>query len=174
MSGERSLLHSVLRNSLALTVGRVLVGLARLVIAAIIVRQTGATTFAEYALLLGILAIAEWLNDFGTNEIAVREICRPGGDAAHWLRLVALGKLLQAPLAMLGLMAVLLLLQYPPHIVQAGAWAACSLVFMAGVGVYRVVFKSTLTMELEMVAEVTSVFQRTCSPTPWRSITDWK
>lgn len=157
MSGERSLLHSVLRNSLALTVGRVLVGLARLVIAAIIVRQAGATTFAEYALLLGILAIAEWLNDFGTNEIAVREICRPGGDAAHWLRLVALGKLLQAPLAMLGLMAVLLLLQYPPHIVQAGAWAACSLVFMAGVGVYRVVFKSTLTMELEMVAEVTSV-----------------
>ena len=36
MTGERSLLHSVLRNSLALTVGRVLVGLARLVIAAII------------------------------------------------------------------------------------------------------------------------------------------
>jgi O-antigen/teichoic acid export membrane protein len=157
VTSEPRLLHRVLRNSIALTVGRVLVGFSRLAIAALIVRQAGVTTFGEYALLLGVLAVAEWVNDFGTNEIAVREICQPGADAAYWLRLVALGKLLQAPLAVACLMAVLMLLQYPPHIVQAGAWAACSLLFMAAVGVYRVLFKSTLTMELEMLAEVGSV-----------------
>jgi len=157
VSAERSLLSRVLRNSAALTVGRVVVGVARLAIAALIVRMAGATTFAEYALLLGVLAVAEWLNDFGTTEIAVREACKPGADTAHWLRLVALGKLLQAPLAMATLMLLLWLLQYPPHLLQAGAVAAFSLLFMAGVSVYRVVFKATLTMEQEMLAEVVSV-----------------
>lgn len=155
--GERSLVSRVLRNSAALTVGRVLVGVARLVIAALIVRMAGASTFAEYALLLAVLAVAEWLNDFGTTEIAVREACKPGADTAYWLRLVALGKLLQAPLAMAALMVLLWLLQYPPHLLQAGAVAAFSLLFMAGVSVYRVVFKATLTMEQEMLAEVVSV-----------------
>ena len=154
---EASLLSRVLRNSAALTVGRLLVGVTRLGIAALIVRLSGATTFAEYALLLAVLAVAEWLNDFGSTDIAVRQACKPGADVSHWLRAVALGKLVQAPLAMLALMALLLLLRYPPHIIQAGAVAAASLLFMAGVSVYRVVFKSTLTMEQEMAAEVISV-----------------
>jgi O-antigen/teichoic acid export membrane protein len=154
---ERGLLARVLRNSVSLTAGRVGAAAARLAVAAIVVRMAGATTFAEYALVLGILAVAEWLLDFGTTEIAVREVCKPGAAAAPWLRGVARSKLLLAPLALFVFIATLLALRYPAHVQQAGWVTALTLLPMAGVSVFRVVFKAQLHMGREMAAELLSV-----------------
>ncbi len=147
----------VLGNSAALTLGRGGVALMRLAIAALVVRSAGPETFAAYLLLLSLLSVAEWLTDFGSTEIAVREICRDFGKQSAWLRTVAIARLLQAPLAALALVALLWALRYPPAMVQAGAVAALSLFFTAASGVYRVVFKATLSMAHEMLAEVLSV-----------------
>ncbi len=147
----------VLGNSAALTLGRGGVALMRLAIAALVVRSAGPETFAAYLLLLSLLSVAEWLTDFGSTEIAVRELCRDFGKQSAWLRTVAIARLLQAPLAALALVALLWALRYPPAMVQAGAVAALSLFFTAASGVYRVVFKATLSMAHEMLAEVLSV-----------------
>ena len=155
--GERSLLARVLRNSLALTAGRAGVAAARLGVAAIVVRMAGTTTFAEYALVLGLLAVAEWLLDFGTTEIAVREVCRPHAAAPPWLRAVVRSKLLLAPVAALLFVSTLLVLRYPAHVWHAGLVTALTLLPMAGVSVYRVAFKTQLHMGREMAAELLSV-----------------
>src|SRR5262249_55874829 len=51
----------ILRNTGAQMVGRVVIALSRLAVAAIIVRVFGAATFGEYGLILSFLAVAEWL-----------------------------------------------------------------------------------------------------------------
>lgn len=149
----RRLLH----NSAALTLGRGLVALSRLVIAALVVRVAGPESFAAYLLLLSLLSIAEWLTDFGSTEIAVREICRDPPQRGDWLRAVMLARMVQAPVAAVALVLLLWLMDYPPALLHAGAVAAGSLLFSAAAGVYRVVFKATLTMAREMLAEVLSV-----------------
>ena len=157
---ERGLLARVLRNSVSMTAGRVGAAVARLAVAAIVVRMAGATTFAEYVLVLGILAIAEWLLDFGTTEIAVRDLCQPaatGIAAAPLLRAVARSKLLLAPVAVLCFLFTLLALRYPAHVQQAGFVTALTLLPMAAVSVYRVVFKAQLHMGRELAAELLSV-----------------
>jgi O-antigen/teichoic acid export membrane protein len=154
---EASLLQRVIRNSVALATGRALVALTRLVIAGIIVRMAGAEAFGEYALLFGILAISEWATDFGTTEISVREIRRAPECGIARLRVLTLAKVVQIPLACALLLLLLIALQYPERIVEAGLVAAVSLVFVAGISIYRTLFKSDLTMEQEMMAELASV-----------------
>lgn len=154
---EASLLRRVVRNSVALAVGRGTIALTRLVIAAIIVRLAGADLFGEYALLFGMLAMAEWATDFGTTEIGVREIRQAPESTNARLSVLALTKVVQVPLACALLFLLLFALQYPARIVEAGAVAAASLVFAAGIAVYRTLFKSGLTMEQEMIAEFASV-----------------
>lgn len=150
-----------LGNGLALTLGRGGVALLRLLLAALIVRASGAATFGEYALLFGLLAIAEWMLDFGTQEIAVREVCRPGGDDAaargRWLRALMWAKLAQVPAAALLLLGLVWALQYPPHLLAAAAAGVCGLVFSAAAGACRVAFKAELRMAREMQAEFVSV-----------------
>lgn len=149
-----------LGNGLALTLGRGGVALLRLAIAALIVRASGAATFGEYALLFGLLAIAEWVLDSGTHEIAVREICGAGHDdaaRARWLRALMWAKLVQVPAAALLLLGLVGALQYPPHLLAAAAAGACGLVFSAAAGACRVAFKAELRMAREMQAEFASV-----------------
>jgi O-antigen/teichoic acid export membrane protein len=154
---ERGLLARVLRNSASVTAGRAGVAAARLGVAAIVVRLAGATTFAEYVLVLGLLAVAEWLLDFGTTEIAVRELCRSQPTSPNWMWAVARSKLVLTPLAVTLLVAALLALRYPASVTQAGLVAALTLLPMAGVSVYRAVFKAQLRMGRELLAELLSV-----------------
>ena len=147
----------VLRNTGAQMVGRVIIALSRLVVAAIIARMFGAGTFGEYALILGLLAIAEWIVDFGTTEVFVREACREPARERALLRIVTALKLVQVPIAFAILAAVILVLRYPGHVVHAGLVAGASLAFYAGVLVYRVIFKSHLRLEREVAAEFVSV-----------------
>lgn len=87
----------VLKNTMAQVVGRNLISLSRLAIAALIVRAFGKTTFGEYSLIFGILSVGEWLLDFGTTETFVREICREPERREHLLRIVTRAKLWQIP-----------------------------------------------------------------------------
>ena len=152
LSGRR-----ILRSTAALVGGRNLIALARLVVVAMIVRSFGAETYGEYALLVTILTIAEWIVDFGTTDVFVRDICREPGREAALMRVLAAAKLMQVPAALALIAGILYALQYPPRIVAAGLVASVSLVFFGGTLLYRVAFRVHLVMEREMAAELLSV-----------------
>ncbi len=67
---------SVLKNATSQIGGRVFLSLARLLISVLIVRYAGVTRFGEYALVVSILILGEWLVDFGFTEISVRDMCK--------------------------------------------------------------------------------------------------
>jgi O-antigen/teichoic acid export membrane protein len=148
---------SVLKNSGAQVIGRVCVGLLRLVVAGIILRSYGKTMFGEYALLFGLMAIADWLVDFGTTDVFVREFSREPQNGQRLLRILTAAKLIQAPAGFVTLAALIIALRYPVHIVEAGLVGGLNLVFFAGVLVYRVNFRATMTMEREVASELFSV-----------------
>lgn len=154
---SRNLGRSILKNSAALSIGRILIALLRLFIAGIIVRSLGVDTFAQYVLVLGILTIADWLVDFGTSDVLVREICREPNRMPNLLRVLTAAKMVQVPLALVIVAMILLVLQYPAQVVLAGLVGAINLFFFGGVLVYRVIFRINLTMEREVAAELLSV-----------------
>ncbi|HEX5130813.1 MAG TPA: oligosaccharide flippase family protein, partial [Usitatibacter sp.] len=146
----------ILRNTGAQMAGRIVIALSRLVVAAIIVRTLGAGTFGEYALVLGLLVFAEWLVDFGTTEIFVRELAREPVRQTHLVRIVAALKIVQVPIAFLALAAVALAFRYPEHVLLGALVGGASLAFHAGVLVFRVIFKAHLALEREVAAELAS------------------
>jgi O-antigen/teichoic acid export membrane protein len=122
-----------------------------------IVRVYGTATFGEYSLVFGILTVAEWVADFGTNEVFVREVCREPARRGPLLRILTAAKLLQVPAAYAVLAGILLALRYPREIVEAGLLGGLAMVFYGGVLVYRVVFRADLAFEREVMAELVSV-----------------
>jgi len=147
----------ILKNTVAQFAGRNFIALGRLVVAGVVVRSYGTLTFAEYSVVIGILAIAEWFVDFGTTEVFVREICRDPEKEQRLLRIVTAAKAIQIPVALTALVTLMLALRYPSEIVKAGLVGGLSLIFFAGVMVYRVIFKASLTMQREVTAELLSV-----------------
>lgn len=147
----------ILRNTAIQAVGRNLVALARMVTIAVIVRRYGADTFGEYAIMIALLQVAEGVADFGTTEVFVRDVSRDPGKATWYLRVLTAAKALQVPAAFAVLVAAVYLIGYPAHLAEAILLAGTSLVFFAGVTVYRVIFKATLSMEREIVPEFVSV-----------------
>lgn len=147
----------IFRNTAGPIAGRVAIAATRLAIAALIVRYAGVTAFGEYSLLLGIFLIAEWILDFGTTEIFVREICREPSRARYLLGVLMRTKLVQLPASVLILAIIVLGLRYPAHILQAAAVGALSLIAFGAILVYRVVFKAALNMDREVAAELLSV-----------------
>lgn len=147
----------IFRNTAAQVVGRNFIALGRLVVAGMIVRGFGKGTFGEYSLIFALLSIAEWVLDFGTTEAFVREICREPAQRQRLLRILTVAKIVQIPAAFGVFVAILLALRYPPQIMEAGLVGGAGLVFFGGVLVYRVIFRSNLTMEREVGAELMSV-----------------
>ena len=145
------------KNATAQGGGRILIALLRLVIAGMIVRVYGKATFGEYSLVFGILTVAEWLVDFGTTEVFVREVCREPARRGPLLRILAAAKLVQVPAAYAVLAGTLLALRYPREIVEAGLLGGLAMVFYGGVLVYRVLFRANLAFEREVAAELVSV-----------------
>lgn len=148
---------SILRNTAAQVAGRNFIALARLVIASLIARSFGKDMFGEYSLVLALLFIAEWVLDFGTTDVFVRDICREPERAPHLLRMMTAAKALQIPAACAVLVAIVFALQYPARIVEAALVGGASMIFFGGVLVYRVVFRATLAIEREIAAETLSV-----------------
>ena len=147
----------VLRNTAVQAIGRNLIALARMVTIAVIVRQYGADTFGEYAIMIALLQVAEGVADFGTTEVFVRDVARRPEQAHRYMRVLTAAKLLQVPAAFSVLAAAVYLIGYPTHLAEAVLLAGIGLVFFAGVTVYRVIFKATLSMERELLPELASV-----------------
>ncbi len=145
------------KNTAALAVGRIFNSLLRLIIAAMIVRGLGSDAFGEYSLVIALLSIADWLLDFGTTDVFVREVVKNPNKFSKIQRVMVALKLFQLPLAIAFLMILIWLMQFPSEIVIAGLIASASLTFFAGVTIYRSIFKATLTMEREMIAEFISI-----------------
>lgn len=147
----------MLGNALSQMAGRVFLSLARLGVAAIVVRCAGAERFGEYALVLSFLLIAEWLVDFGMTEIGVRDICRDPARRAPVLRALVLSRAAQAALAALLLPALLFILDYPPPVVRAGVVGAAAVLCYAGALAYRALFRVEMKMGRDVLAEVLGV-----------------
>ena len=147
----------VLGNTLALALGRNLVAISRLVVIALMVRHLGTTVFGEYAVLIALLTVAEGVVDFGSSEVAVREIARQPALRQHLLRVLTASRFIQVPLAFALLMVVVLALGYPTSLLEAAAVGGLSLACLGGALVFRVLFRVDLTMARDMAAELASV-----------------
>jgi O-antigen/teichoic acid export membrane protein len=148
---------SVLKNSAAQVAGRVCVAMIRLIVAGIILRSYGRGMFGEYSLLFGLLSIADWLVDFGTTDVFVREYSREPQHGQRLMRILTAVKIVQVPAGFVILAALTLALRYPTHIFEAALVGGANLAFFAGVLVYRVNFRAKMTMEREVAAELVSV-----------------
>ena len=156
-SAPRHTARRMARNTVVLAIGRNLVALSRLVVVVLITRQMGAETFAEYALLIALLTVAEGVLDFGSTEVYVREILGQPARRQALLRLLSAGRLVQIPLAFGLVVALAVGLHYPVSRVEAAAVGGISLAFLGLAMVYRAVFRADLTMERDVAAELASV-----------------
>lgn len=147
----------VFKNTAALGIGSNLNALGRLVVLAIIVRSCGTTIFGWYIVLVEILKITEWLIDFGTTEVFVRELSREPSKRERLLRILTATKILHVPAGAAMLVLILLVMQYPPEVTRIGLLGVVALASYAAVVVYRVVYRVDLTMEREVGAEMASV-----------------
>lgn len=145
------------KNTSVLAVGRNINALCRLVVVGLIARSFGVDTFGAYSLIIALLTIAEWILDFGTTDVFVRDAVRNPQQMPHLRRVLIAFKLVQIPIAMFILISMLLAMRYPPDVFMAGLVGAAGLSVFAGVVIYRAVFKATLTMEREIVAEFLSI-----------------
>ncbi|MDT0593762.1 oligosaccharide flippase family protein [Glaciecola petra] len=155
--GQNHTNWKLLKNGVALSLGRNLNSILRLVIAAIIARQFGADTFAEYSLLLAIMMIAEWFMDFGTTDVFVREVSKDKASFSQRLASLCLLKSVQIPLGIAAMIAMLAIFHTTVDMMRAGIFIAIGLFAYGFVSVYRTVFKIHLTMEKEMLAEFISI-----------------
>lgn len=144
-------------NTAAQILGRVFASFGRLAVGSLIVRSSGREIFGEYALVLTLVALSEWVLDFGTGDVFVREACSAPERRDHLLRVLTATKAVQLPMAALLLCAVCILAGYSRNVVEAVALASISLLFSAGISIYRVLFRSRLTMQFEIIAELLSV-----------------
>lgn len=149
--------RGMLGNALSQMAGRVFLSLARLGVAAIVVRCAGAERFGEYALVLSFLLIAEWAADFGMTEIGVRDICRDPARRVALLRALVLSRAAQGTATALLLPALLFLLDYPPPVVRAGIIGAAAVLCYAGALAYRALFRIEIKMARDVLAEALGV-----------------
>jgi O-antigen/teichoic acid export membrane protein len=147
----------LLANSAVQIVGRVLLSMSRLAVAVVIVRLTGSDQFGEYALTLTLLAVVEWLVDFGQNEFAVRDICREGGSESEVLSGLVWLKAVQGVLLMPLLPAGLWLAGYPASLVRAAAIGSLGLPFLGAILVYRTRFRVHMRLGKDAQAELAGV-----------------
>ena len=154
MTGPNASARSLFKNAGSQIAGRLFLSLGRLGAALLIVHQLGADSFGEYALVLNFVALFEWLVDFGQTDIAVRDICQEPEREAAILGALGWLKLAQG-LVLAGLLPLLLVVMaYPPSIVQAGMAGGASVLCYAGVQVFRTVFKVGMCMERDVLAEL--------------------
>ena len=146
--------RSLARNAASQIIGRLALSLGRLAAALMVVRLLGPADFGAYALVLQFIFLFEWLVDFGQSDIGVREMLqRPDDEHTVFAALVRL-KLIQGVLLALALPCLLLVLDYPAAIIEAGIAGGVSIACSAGVQVFRTRFKLRMRMERDVAAEI--------------------
>ena len=153
-AGRGTMLHRLLRGSTSQIVGRLLLSLVRLAAAMLILRLLGAEQFGAYVLLLTVLALPEWLVDFGQTDIAVREISRHPDSAEAVLAALRRLRLLQALVLAPLLPAGLWIAGYPSSVVAAGALGAAGLPALATALVQRARFRASMLLGRDTLAEL--------------------
>src|SRR5439155_11092158 len=141
---------NVFKNSIVQIAGRLFISLSRLIVAGLIIRGYGKDVFGQYSLVFGILAIADWLVDFGTTDVFVRDISREPERGTRLMWVLTATKIVQIPASFAALAAILLIFRYPVNVVEAGLVGGTSLIFFGGVIAYRVIFRVALTMERDV------------------------
>lgn len=149
-------LRSVVSNTGTLTGGRLMLAVLRFGVTLLLVQRAGLERFGEFALILSVVAIAEWLSDFGLTDMAVRQIAVDAGRRKDILGAFAVSKAVQGLLAAVALGLGLWLAGYGAHTVRAGLIAGVAVVLYAGVQVYRVEFRVRQQMGREVGAELLS------------------
>ncbi len=145
---------SLLKNAVSQIGGRLLLSLGRLGAALLIVHLLGTDRFGEYALVLNFVALFEWLCDFGQTDIAVRNICQMPVQERAELGALAWLKILHGVLFCLLLPVTLAAAGYSAPMIRAGVAGGVSLLFYAGVQVFRTNFKTRMCMERDILAEL--------------------
>ncbi len=148
---------SVLKNATSQIGGRVFLSLARLVISILIVRYAGVTRFGEYALVVSILILGEWLVDFGFTEISVRDMCQSPKRSQSVLNALAVVKALQGVLVYFLVIGLFYALDYPDAVIRAGIFGGVGLIFYSGALVLRAGFRFRMEMDKDVLSEVIGV-----------------
>jgi len=148
---------SVIKNTVSQIVGRMFISISRLVIAIIVVRYGNTLLFGQYALILSLLFVAEWLVDFGTTDIGVRNICRQPNKKFEILKTLTYLKLPQFVFAYVSLVAFVVLMGYDSALVRAALFGGVGLAFQAGAVIYRTLFRTTMQMEKDVAGELVGV-----------------
>lgn len=153
----RHLGWSIVKNIGGQSVGRLVLTIARFVIAAIIVKVAGKDAFGEYMLVLSLLLIGEWLADFGLTDICVRAICRDPSSEPRQLAALGLAKAVQGLCACLILGGVVLAMGYSQQIMISVGVGCAGILCYAAAQVYRAHFKARMFMERDVAAEMVGV-----------------
>ncbi|MBL4621724.1 MAG: oligosaccharide flippase family protein, partial [Immundisolibacteraceae bacterium] len=155
--GTDDLGKKLFQNTATLAIGRNLSALGRLASIALIVRGFGVDIFGEYALIIAVLTIADWVLDFGTSDLFIRELVADPAQRNKLFQLLFATKLIQTPIAMVLMILAMFAMDYELHVIQAGAVAAIGLSAFSLVVVYQAVFRATLTVAKGVAAEPFSV-----------------
>ena len=151
-SGRRALL-----NTAAVAVGSNLAALGRLVVIALIARQSGEVALSQFAVLIELFKLAEGVLDFGASEVFVREINQRPSESRKLMRVLTATKMVQL-LPAFGVLALgVLLFLDDPVLREPGLIGGISLIAYAAVLIFRVPFRAGLSMYREMIAELLSV-----------------
>ncbi len=153
----KNLKWSVLKNATSQIGGRVFLSLARLIISVLIVRYAGVDRFGEYALVVSILVLGEWLVDFGFTEISVRDMCQTPEQSQSVLNALALVKAIQGFLVYFLVIGIFYLLDYPDAVLRAGIIGGVGLIFYSGALFLRAGFRFRMEMDKDVLSEVIGV-----------------
>ena len=146
----------ILRNAGSQAAGRMLMTLLRFGVALIVLKSGGVELFGQYALVLSLLAVAEWLVDFGQTDIAVRNLSVAPAQSGPTLAALAAIKLACVLVAVPALWLTAVLLGWPLALQQAMWAGAVAVPLYAAVLVYRVELRTQLRMDRDAAAELLS------------------
>ena len=146
-----------MKNAVSQIVGRLLISLSRLLVAVIIIRNGSPELFGQYALILSLLFVAEWLVDFGMTDIGVRNICREPHRKLEILKILTYLKIPHCFLAISVLLGFVVIMGYEAELVRAAFIGAAGVAFYAGATVYRVLFRAEMCMEKDVGGELIGV-----------------
>jgi O-antigen/teichoic acid export membrane protein len=150
-SSNKSRWH-VIKNILSLIGGRIFISFSRLLIALIIVRLAGADSYGSYVVVMSIIFIGEWMMDFGTTEIAVRNISKDEHRRISIMSAITVIKLFQAVISFSGVLLAIYLLGYE-ELYMASVVGGVGVILYGFALIYRVSFRINMTMYKDMMTE---------------------
>lgn len=147
--------HSVLwRGSAALAAGRASISAGRLLAAILIGRLAGVEELGAFALLLTLIAIFEWLADFGQTDITIREMTRSASRKAAALAALSTAKKISAVVLLLAMPLAAAALDLAPDMLPASVIGAVGIAAVALAQPSRALVRAELRPWVDVSAEL--------------------